>query len=161
MVTQKSFLKPKPSLVKTFLKTKVIQNKEFSSGSSEDIDYGLGGEGLADEISISMSSSDESKDRDAKKLDLNGFSLMGDENFLGKPVPISRLDKEFRPVTLTILDSTLEAATKESLNERLLFDETSPVEDSLLSFSESVEGNKVKNQHSSDSKVSLVFQSID
>ncbi|XP_044756451.1 uncharacterized protein LOC123315003 isoform X3 [Coccinella septempunctata] len=157
LLTQKSFLKPKPSPIKTFLKTKVIENKEFSSGSSEDIEFGLGGEALADELSVSISSSDESKDRDMNKQESKGFGnvrfpLTEDKSFLKKSLETLPLKQEFRPVTLTIADSTLEAAAAESISERLLDDETSPVDDSLLSFTESEDGSKTKKHNSSDSK---------
>ncbi|XP_045465816.1 uncharacterized protein LOC123674780 isoform X2 [Harmonia axyridis] len=148
LMTQKSFLKPKPSPINTFLKTKVIENKDYSSGSSEDIEYGLGGESLADEVSVSISSSDESKDKDLRKSSLNlnlSFSSTEDKSFIKKSLPI------FRPVTLTIADSTLDDAAAESIDVMLLQDETSPVEDSLLSFSDSEE-QKRNNQDSSNSK---------
>lgn len=149
LVTQKSFLKPKPSPIKTFLKTKVIENKEYSSGSSEDIEYGLGGESLADEVSVSFSSSDESKDKDLNNSTLKQLActVSNDNTFLKKSL------QAFRPVTLTIADSALDSVAAESIATMLLEDETSPVDDSLLSFSDSEEQKK-NQRESSNSKVS-------
>ncbi|KAL3278325.1 hypothetical protein HHI36_013656 [Cryptolaemus montrouzieri] len=155
-VTQQSFLKAKPSPVKIFLKSKVVDNKGYSSSaSSDEHEWAFGGEAMADEVSFSMSSSDESRDKDFEKQasneKLKNITNTAESNpFIKKTLPTLALKSGFQPVTLTIADSNLNAIAATGNSPTLLDDETSPIE-SLLSFSETDEISKKKeNQNAKD-----------
>ncbi|XP_044258747.1 uncharacterized protein LOC123007486 isoform X2 [Tribolium madens] len=107
------------------------RSDDSSPPSSDEHDWAHGGEAMADEVSFSISSSDESKEKEQAPVTT--------------PTNVT-----FRNVLLTIEDPKFAAvASNASL---LLDDETSPV-DSLLSCSESEEILKRKiNRSSSNSK---------
>ncbi|KAK9891779.1 hypothetical protein WA026_016576 [Henosepilachna vigintioctopunctata] len=158
-ITQKSFIKPKPSPVKVFLKSKAVDNKDYSSSaSSDEQEWAFAGEAMADEVSFSISSSDESKDKDVLMNKSNGDCDIYSNNknkvetklFIKKSLPLLPLKTEFQPVTLTIKDTDIKLQDAAISNEKstMLDEESSPIE-SILSFTESEEILKKKMDHNS------------
>ncbi|KYB29199.1 hypothetical protein TcasGA2_TC000995 [Tribolium castaneum] len=107
------------------------RSDDSSPPSSDEQDWAHGGEAMADEVSFSISSSDESKEKEQSPV-------------------TTPTNAAFRNVLLTIEDPKFAAVASNA--NLLLDDETSPV-DSLLSCSESEEILKRKiNRSSSNSK---------
>lgn len=134
--TEKPFTKyPSKSFLK--VRSEQIKDTDSSTPSSDEQDWVHGGEAMADEVSFSISSSDESRDKEAS------ISITMTSN----PV-----QNELRDVVLAIDDPKFAALVASTGNASLLDDETSPIE-SLISFSESDEILKKKiDRSSSNSK---------
>lgn len=129
--TSRDKYKSEKSFVKSGFKFRSEIKDDSSLPSSDEHEWTHGGEAMADEVSFSISSSDESKEKDQ--------------------VPVTTpTNVAFRSVLLTIEDPKFAAVVCNA--SLLLDDETSPV-DSLLSCSESEEILKRKiNRSSSNSK---------
>lgn len=149
--TTKDKFKSEKTFIKTgahkFLKTKIDLKKDFSSPSSDELEWFHGGEAMADDISFSTSSSDESKEKEHFPVSNITTAL---ENLMNTSVSSTRPDMQ--NVLLTMEDPKFAAVAAASTSGFLLEDETSPV-DSLISCSESEEILRRKvNRSSSNSK---------
>ncbi|RZC41830.1 dentin sialophosphoprotein, partial [Asbolus verrucosus] len=150
---EKSFVKP--SAHKTFLKSKPELKDDSSPPSSDEQEWIHGGEAMADEVSFSISSSDESKEKEQQPIvttvtNTNITSAL--HNLMNTSLSNSGLKPDIKSVLLTIEDPHFAAVAAASNTSLMLDDETSPV-DSLISCSESEEILKRKiNRSSSNSK---------
>ncbi|XP_031332128.1 uncharacterized protein LOC116162620 isoform X4 [Photinus pyralis] len=124
----KNFLKPK---------SKLLDNS--SNLSSDEQEWGLGGEAMADDVSYSFSSSDESKDRESMNSSRYRQSApLALQNLMNASTLHPR-NAEIKNVLLTIEDPKFAAVAAASNNGALLEDETSPVDSLICSYSESEE----------------------
>ncbi|XP_072396670.1 uncharacterized protein [Diabrotica undecimpunctata] len=156
--SEKTYIRPSGPQP-NFFKSRTTQLRDDSSPPSSDEQEWLhGGEAMADDVSFSLSSSDESKDKNhevapvqmpisATVINASLHSLMNSS--LSKAFATST--REVKNVMLTIEDPKFAAVA--SNPGTLLDDETllSPV-DSVMSFSESEEIRRKLNRSSSNSK---------
>jgi hypothetical protein len=147
--SEKTFIKPSPH---RFLKCKPEVKDDSSPPSSDEHEWVHGGEAMADEVSFSMSSSDESKEKDEPPVAPSNVTNITSalHNLMNASLSNTSPKPDIKNMLLTIEDPKFAAvASNASL---LLDDETSPV-DSLLSCSESEEVLRWKtNKSSSNSK---------
>ncbi|XP_056644197.1 uncharacterized protein LOC130450059 isoform X2 [Diorhabda sublineata] len=158
--SEKTFVKPS-GLQPSFLKSRTNKLKDDSSPpSSDEQEWAHGGEAMADDVSFSLSSSDESKDKNYEDPPVQQIpistavigsalqSLM--TSALSKSFTATA-SKEVKNVMLTIEDPKFAAVANNTGS--LLDDETllSPL-DSVLSCSESEEIRRKLNRSSSNSK---------
>lgn len=146
---EKTFFKPVP---KTFLKSRATELKDNDSSppSSDEHEWMHGGEAMADEISCSISSSDESKEKISPSDNVNTATIIGValKNLMATNLNNSMLKPDIKNVALTIEDPKFAAVAAASNTGCLLDDETlqSPID---FSLSESDELLKRKINHSS------------
>lgn len=131
---------------KTFLKPKRIINSSSPFGSSSE-DWAAG-EAMADDISCSISSSDDGKDREKHSI---GVVI---HNLAQASIAKTQAKTEGRFVRLSIEDPKFAAVAAASTSSTLLQDETSPTDSLMGSYTESdeMQKNKYNNRSSSDSK---------
>ncbi|KAK5650938.1 hypothetical protein RI129_001967 [Pyrocoelia pectoralis] len=125
---------------KCFLKSKSKLLDNSSIPSSDEQEWGLGGEAMADDVSYSFSSSDESKDKESmnsSKYNMQPASLAL-QNLMNASILKSH-NHEIKNVLLTIEDPKFAAVAAASNSGTLLEDETSPVDSLICSYSESEE----------------------
>ncbi|CAH1113841.1 unnamed protein product, partial [Psylliodes chrysocephalus] len=163
--SEKTFVKPSGPQP-TFFKSRTNQLKSGGDSSplSSDEQEWAGGEAMADDVSFSISSSDESKDKnheeDEPTVSVSPISSAVIGSAL-QSLMSSSLSKSFNPsaskevrnVMLTIEDPKFAAVAAASNSGSLLEDETllSPV-DSIISCSESEEIRRKLQRSSSNSK---------
>ncbi|KAG5874656.1 hypothetical protein JTB14_006509 [Gonioctena quinquepunctata] len=150
--SEKKFMKP--MLHPTFLKSRTNQIKEDSSPpSSDEQEWGHGGEAMADDVSFSLSSSDESKDKhqeDSVPIStvVIGSAIQSLMNGSLSKAFTTTASNEVKNVMLTIEDPKFAAVAAASNQASLLDDETLLSPSDSISYSESEE-MKRKLQHSS------------
>lgn len=149
---EKNYKRPTP--VKSFLKSREIRIND-SPPSSDDQLWVNAGEAMADDMSYSFSSSDESKDTDHRRSTRNHqftSSMRSDafETLISATLNNTLPKNEIKNVLLTIEDPKFAAIAGQTTN--LLEDETSPTESLICSYSESEEYRKKINKSSSNSK---------
>ncbi|XP_018579087.1 uncharacterized protein LOC108917117 isoform X3 [Anoplophora glabripennis] len=155
--SEKTFIKATPH--KTFLKSRTNEIKEDSSPpSSDEHEWVHGGEAMADEISFSLSSSDESKDKNQEESVPISAAVIGSAlqslmtGSLSKSFTTTA-SNEVKSVLLTIEDPKFAAVAAASNTSSLLDEETllSPA-DSIISCSETEEIKRKHDRSSSNSK---------
>ncbi|XP_063926098.1 serine-rich adhesin for platelets isoform X3 [Zophobas morio] len=144
--SEKTFIK---SSAHKFLKSKPAVKDDSSPPSSDEHEWAHGGEAMADEVSFSISSSDESKEKDQPPVNTVPDIAATIQNLMNASL---NSPKDIKSMLLTIEDPKFAAVAAASNSSLMLDDETSPV-DSLISYSESEEILKKKlNRSSSNSK---------
>ncbi|KAJ8944723.1 hypothetical protein NQ318_007936 [Aromia moschata] len=156
--SEKTFIKAMPH--KTFLKSRTneLKGEDSSPPSSDEHEWAHGGEAMADEISFSLSSSDESKDKNKEDSVPISTAVIGSalqslmSSSLSKAFTTTA-SNEVKNVLLTIEDPKFAAVAAASNTSSLLDEETllSPA-DSMTSCSESDEPKRRLERSSSDSK---------
>ncbi|XP_060523649.1 uncharacterized protein LOC132700390 isoform X2 [Cylas formicarius] len=156
--SEKCFIKTIPH--KTFLKSRANEIKEAADSSppsSDEQDWVHGGEAMADDISFTMSSSDESKDKRDDDSDNNSIpastavieTVLQTLGTTSSSFCFTQATRDLKSVFLTFEDPNFAAVAASSTTGSLLDDEIlSPVE-SLLSCSDTEELVKKKLIHSS------------
>ncbi|XP_074034066.1 uncharacterized protein isoform X4 [Leptinotarsa decemlineata] len=153
---EKTFVKPLSH--PTFLKSRSNQLKcDSSPPSSDEQEWAHGGEAMADDVSFSLSSSDESKDKNHESSVPISTVVIGSaiqslmSGSLSKSFT-SSVSKEVKNVMLTIEDPKFAAVAAASNQASLLDDETLLSPADSISYSESEEIKRKLNRSSSNSK---------